>query len=359
MDRVQIAVVGLGRMGKRHVHTLLHRTPHAQVVAVCSNQPHEIEWAEQNQEYKTFGIKLYHDYDQMLEQDGLQAVWISTSTDVHSSQTLAAMKRGKHVLCEKPLSTDLEEAQSVIEAAKSYPELKIMAGFSRRFDASYRDAATKVLDQGAIGSPFMVRSQTCDLLDTTGFFVKYATRNGGIFVDCAIHDIDLTLWYLSDPVPKACWGVGTLQHHPELAASNDVDNAVGIVEFWGGKLAYFHCSRTQAHGHDVSTEVTGTDGKISVNLVPRLNNVVLADKRGMTHEVQPEYWQRFEDAFATEANEFVDAILHDKPVPLPMETGQKVMLIARALQDALWTGEVSRFDEAGTRIAEPKANGHA
>ncbi|KAK3665750.1 hypothetical protein LTR22_003381 [Elasticomyces elasticus] len=205
----------------------------------------------------------------------------------------------------------------------------------------------------------MVRSQTCDLLDTTGFFVKYATRNGGIFVDCAIHDIDLTLWYLSDPVPKACWGVGTLQHHPELAASNDVDNAVGIVEFWGGKLAYFHCSRTQAHGHDVSTEVTGTDGKISVNLVPRLNNVVLADKRGMTHEVQPEYWQRFEDAFATEANEFVDAILHDKPVPLPMETGQKVMLIARALQDALWTGEVSRFDEAGTRIAEPKANGHA
>ncbi|KAK5691643.1 hypothetical protein LTR97_011640 [Elasticomyces elasticus] len=103
MDRVQIAVVGLGRMGKRHVHTLLNRTPHAQVVAVCSNQPHEIEWAEQNQEYKTFGIKLYHDYDQMLEQDGLQAVWISTSTDVHSSQTLAAMKRGKHVLCEKPL----------------------------------------------------------------------------------------------------------------------------------------------------------------------------------------------------------------------------------------------------------------
>ncbi|KAK5742674.1 hypothetical protein LTR17_003206 [Elasticomyces elasticus] len=335
MDRVQIAVVGLGRMGKRHVHTLLHRTPHAQVVAVCSNQPHEIEWAEQNQEYKTFGIKLYHDYDQMLEHDGLQAVWISTSTDVHSSQTLAAMKRGKHVLCEKPLRCVQVpvNAQLVIEAAKSYPELKVMAGFSRRFDASYRDAATKVLDQGAIGSPFMVRSQTCDLLDTTGFFVN-------------------------DPVPKACWGVGTLQHHPELAASNDVDNAVGIVEFYGGKLAYFHCSRTQAHGHDVSTEVTGTDGKISVNLVPRLNNVVLADKRGMTHEVQPEYWQRFEDAFATEANEFVDAILHDKPVPLPMETGQKVMLIARALQDALWTGEVSRFDEAGIRIAEPKANGH-
>ncbi|KAK5677338.1 hypothetical protein LTS10_009908 [Elasticomyces elasticus] len=161
------------------------------------------------------------------------------------------------------------------------------------------------------------------------------------------------------PRTETLLGCGNAAASSQLATSNDVDNAVGIVEFWGGKLAYFHCSRTQAHGHDVSTEVTGTDGKISVNLVPRLNNVVLADKRGMTHEVQPVYWQRFEDAFATEANEFVNAILHDKPVPLPMETGQKVMLIARALQDALWTGEVSRFDEAGTRTAEPKANGHA
>ena len=59
-----------------------------------------------------------------------------------------------------------------------------MAAFSRRFDQSYRKAAEKVLTDGAIGKPFMVRSQTCDLLDTTGFFVRYATRNGGIFVDC-------------------------------------------------------------------------------------------------------------------------------------------------------------------------------
>ena len=62
--------------------------------------------------------------------------------------------------------------------------LKVMAAFSRRFDQSYRKAAEKVLNDRAIGKPFMVRSQTGDLLDTTGFFVKYATRNGGIFVDC-------------------------------------------------------------------------------------------------------------------------------------------------------------------------------
>lgn len=225
-----------------------------------------------------------------------------------------------------------------------------MAGFSRRFDASYRDASEKIYQQQAIGSPFMVRSNTCDLLDDTGFFVRYASRNGGIFVDCAIHDIDLSLWYLGNPIPKACWAAGTLQHHPELKDLSDVDNAVGVVEFWGGKIAYFYCSRTQAHGHDVCTEITGTHGKLMVNVVPKQNNVVLADKLGMRHEVQPEYWQRFEDAFALEANEFVDSVLNNKQVPVMLETGIMVMKIGQGLQYALLTGEVVRFDERVNKL---------
>ncbi|CAM1507502.1 Fc.00g071430.m01.CDS01 [Cosmosporella sp. VM-42] len=349
MSPLQIAVVGLGRMGKRHVHTLLYRTPKVQVVAVCSSEPHEVEWAKTNEEYGEFGIAVYDKYEDMLAHSGLQAVWVATSTDVHASQSLAAIEKGLHVLCEKPLSTDLDEAQAVVDAAKKHPHLKVMAGFSRRFDASYRDAATKISNQ-AIGEPFLVRSNTCDLRDETGFFVRYAARNGGIFVDCAIHDIDLSLWYLGNPIPKACWAVGTLKHHPELEELSDVDNGVGVVEFWGGKIAYFYCSRTQAHGHDVCTEITGTSGKIMVNVVPRSNNVVLADKLGMRHEVQPEYWQRFEDAFAVEANEFAEAVLKDKPVPLPMESGITVMKIGRALQDALLSGNVVRFDEGGNRL---------
>lgn len=197
----------------------------------------------------------------------------------------------------------------------------------------------------------MVRSNTCDLLDDTGFFVKYAARNGGIFVDCAIHDIDLTLWYLDSPLPKACWAAGTLQHHPELKELNDVDNAVGMVEFWGGKIAYFYCSRTQAHGHDVCTEITGTNGKLMVNVMPKANNVVLADKLGMRHEVQPEYWQRFEDAFALEANLFTEAVIKNTELPLQLETGMLVMRIARGLQQALLTGKLVQFNEQGHQIS--------
>ena len=242
----------------------------------------------------------------------------------------------------------------MVDMANSHPELKVMAGFSRRFDASYRDAKAKV-ENGAIGAPFIVRSQTCDLVDNTGFFVRYAKLNGGMFVDCCIHDIDLSLWFLGDVKPKAVWAAGTISHHPESKELNDVDNGVGIVEYWGGKIAYFYCSRTQAHGHDVCTEIVGTTGKVMVNVVPRLNNVTIAQTAGITHAVQPEYWERFEDAFATEANEFTSAILDNAPVPVKLELGLMSLKIGWALQEALLTGERIRFDEEGNQLDGEKA----
>ena len=79
------------------------------MVAVCSSDASEVEWATNNQEYKDFGIAVYNNYDNMLAHPGLQAVWVSSSTDVHASQSLAAINKDLHVLCEKPLSTNLAE----------------------------------------------------------------------------------------------------------------------------------------------------------------------------------------------------------------------------------------------------------
>jgi len=94
-------------MGKRHVRTLFNRVARAHVVAVCSTEPTELAWAWN--EYKDWGIKVYDDYASMIQHPGLQAVWVSTSTDVHASQTLAVIEKGLNVLCEKPLGTDIEE----------------------------------------------------------------------------------------------------------------------------------------------------------------------------------------------------------------------------------------------------------
>lgn len=86
-----------------------------------------------------------------------------------------------------------------------------MCGFSRRFDASYRDAMART-EAGDIGRPSTFRSQTCDKLDPSGFFVSYAEFSGGIFVDCNIHDIDLALWcFGQDSVVKSVVGYGYLR----------------------------------------------------------------------------------------------------------------------------------------------------
>lgn len=122
MQRLQIAVVGLGRMvskasstdgkstliqsqGKRHVHTLLYRVPKAQVVAVCSTEPSEINWATADPEYREFGIKVYHNYDEMLEHPGLQAVWISTRYVFRKMSSLPTDWKILRVFFSAPTST--------------------------------------------------------------------------------------------------------------------------------------------------------------------------------------------------------------------------------------------------------------
>lgn len=105
--RINVAVIGLGRMGKRHAKTLMYRVPHANLVAVCSNDETELKWAREF--FKVGGVKVFADFDECIALEGLQAVWVSTSTNVHASMTTACIKKNLHVLCEKPVSQDLQE----------------------------------------------------------------------------------------------------------------------------------------------------------------------------------------------------------------------------------------------------------
>ena len=95
-----------------------------------------------------------------------------------------------------------------------------------------QDARRKI-DEGLIGTPFLVRSETTDMNDPSGFFVRFAPKSGGIFVDMGVHDVDVARWMLGSPQPKRVFATGTIAVHQGLAECGDVDNGVAICEFEG------------------------------------------------------------------------------------------------------------------------------
>ena len=327
---VRVGVVGLGRLGKRHATNLALRVPGAELVAACSPSADECEWAR-----GALGVEhVYPDYAQLLAHPGLDAVFLVTPNTVHPEQIVAGLRAGKHVFCEKPLSLELDECLAVEAEAARHPRLKVMIGYVRRFDASYQDAQRKIAS-GAIGRPFLVRSQTTDMNDPSGFFVRFAPKSGGIFLDMSVHDIDAARWLLGAPQPRRVFSVGTIAVHEGLAECGDVDNGVAVCEFEGGAMATIYASRTMAHGHETTTEIVGTAGRLVVGRDGRLNQVEIADGHGIRTETTPTFWERFEDAFLRETVHFVDCVRLDRPPGLTLHDATEATRIGIALRTSL------------------------
>ena len=300
---LRVGVAGLGRLGRRHASNLAQRVPGATLAAVCSPLDRDLAWARD----ALPAARRYDDYTALTADGTLDALWLVTPSALHATQIVAALAAGKHVFCEKPLSLDVAECERVRAEAARYPHLRVTIGFMRRFDPHYRDACAK-LRAGAIGRPFLVRSQTCDRNDPDGFFVSFAPTSGGIFLDCTVHDIDVARWLLGRPRATRVYAAGTVALHDGLRACGDVDNGVAICEFEGGRLAMFYASRTMAHGNDTSSEVIGTAGALTIGRVPRANRVEIYDASGVRSECTPTFFDRFDDAFLNEAHAFVAAV---------------------------------------------------
>lgn len=327
---IRIGMVGLGRMGRRHAENLALRVPGASVVAACSPVADELAWARD-----ALGApRTYTQYEELLADGDVDAVWIVTPNTLHPAQIIAALRAGKHVFCEKPLSLDLDECRQVEAEATKHPQLKVMIGFVRRFDASYQDAQSKIA-AGAIGKPFIVRSETCDMNDPSGFFVRFAPTSGGIFIDMSVHDIDLARWLLGAPRPVRAFAAGTIAIHEGLAACGDVDNGLAMCEFEGGRIACFYASRTMAHGHETATEIIGTGGRLTVGRDGRMSSVEISDQHGVRTETTPTFYERFADAFLREAMHFVDCVRHDRPPGLTLHDATEATRIAIALRTSL------------------------
>ncbi|MBP1994838.1 Gfo/Idh/MocA family protein [Paenibacillus eucommiae] len=183
MGKVRVAVVGLGSWGECHVETYA-AMPEVEITAICDTREEVLERVGNK-----YGIKnRFSDSDQLWERDDIDLVNIVTYENAHCDPTIKALKSGKHVLVEKPVSTQLHEAKEMWEAAKSSGKF-LVPGHVLRFDAQYAEVF-ETLRSEKIGKPvtmLLKRGRPRSLF-------KLYSRIHPVY-ESAVHDLDMAIWY--------------------------------------------------------------------------------------------------------------------------------------------------------------------
>ena len=333
MKKVKIGIAGLGRLGKVHAQNIAYKIPNAELTAACSIVPAELEYAQ-----KELGISaVYSDYKEMLAKADIDAVAIVTTSSEHCWQIEAALDAGKHVFSEKPLGTDLEQCRKAEAAVERHPDLTFMLGFMRRYDKSYAYAKKKI-EEGAIGTPYLVKATGIDPEALVEGAIRFAKTSGGIFLDMAIHDIDLMRWFLGSEA-KEVYAMGATFKHPEFQAAGDDETGVAVYKFENGAMGMIHVGRPAPHGYHVDTDIVGTEGSIRISAVPEKNQARIYGPGGVLTECVGSFPERFEEAYLVEMAEFVDCVCQGRKPGVSVYDGTKSTAVGYATTEAWRTGK--------------------
>ncbi|OUM19855.1 Gfo/Idh/MocA family protein [Butyricicoccus porcorum] len=334
MKKIKVGIAGLGRLGKVHANNIAFKIPNAELTAACSIVPAELEYAQ-----KELGVTdVYTDFREMLAKADIDAVAIVTTSSEHCWQIEAALDAGKHVFSDKPLGVNLEECKQAEAAVERHPDKIFFLGFMRRYDSSYAYAKQKI-QEGAIGTPYMVKATGIDPEALVEGSIKFAATSGGIFIDMAVHDIDLMRWFLDDE-PTEVYAIGSTFKHPEFKAVGDDETAVATYKFKNGGIGVIHVGRTAPHGYHVETEIVGTEGSIRISPVPEKNLAMLYNSNGVVTECVEGFPQRFAEAYLLEMQEFINCVCEGRKPGVTVYDGTKSTAIAFGTTEAWKSGKV-------------------
>ena len=321
MEKLRIASIGVGRMGICHAETVALRVPDAELVTVCDLNEELARSTAQR-----LGARKYTtDYHDVMNDEEIDAVFITNTSAAHCECIKAACAAKKHIFCEKPPGLTFDELDEIDEAVASNKGKVIQVAFLRRFDKSMMDAKARV-DRGEIGDVIKVKSVTRDPGKHREFFDRFLPGSGGIFFDLNVHDFDLARWFANSEVEKV-FAIGGVYSFEEFKDFNDLDADAVMLQFQNGVMAEIEGNRLATCGYDVWLEVVGTKGSITVNT--GINSfVTVKDEYGMRNECCPWYWERFGDAYESEVFAFVDAVQTGKETPCGTTDARRVVEIA-------------------------------
>jgi scyllo-inositol 2-dehydrogenase (NADP+) len=253
---VRVAVVGVGKMGLSHL-ALLGAHPDVEVAAICDSSGYVLDVLSKNT-----GVPAVKDYDELLKRDDLDAVVIATPTHAHFSMVKAALERGLHVFCEKPLTLDADESTELAELARSRG-LHAQVGYHNRFVAAFAEAK-RLLDAGAIGEVRHAQAEAYGpvvLRTKGGTWRSRRAEGGGCLYDYAAHPLDLLTWYLGEPSSVGGTMLGSI-------FSASTEDEVYSTLFYDGKVsAQLSVNWSDESYRKMSTKITltGTTGRITVD----------------------------------------------------------------------------------------------
>lgn len=332
MATLKVGVIGVGGIARTHMPGWA-ASPHAEVIAGSDiSEPNLQAWG------KEFGVsRLSTNVEDLIESPDIDIIDVCTPNNYHAPLAIAAMKAGKHVICEKPLAPTPQAIRDMI-AARDRTGKMLMTAQHFRFRGTSR-AMKAEIDAGALGDVYHARSwmlRRAGLPTRPGFYLKKHS-GGGATIDIGVHILDLTLWFMGNPKPTTVTGVartelakidGAFSSWGDISKDVDVEElALAFVRFENGASMILEVSWMLHHAtteEDVQMWLYGKNGGChwpkcefyTTNYATRQHSnraLQLTSDKMKPH--------------ALECVEFAQALVDGGPSPVPAEHSLQVQII--------------------------------
>lgn len=347
MGKVKIGIIGTGNIGHVHIEGYL-KNPNVELYAFCDINKERVE--EVGEKYNV--ARVYTDLDEMLALEELDAVSVCTWNNAHAACTIAALKAGKHVLCEKPMAMNADEAVSMKAAADESGKL-LMIGFVRRFGNDCK-VLKDFISSDLFGDLYYSKATYLRRNGNPGgWFGDKSRSGGGPLIDLGVHVIDLVRFLMGNPKAVSVYG-STFQKLFDrrdlkdkkgyIAASKveedicDVEDLVSAhIRFDNGAVLSVEASFSLNMKKDEGKiELFGTKGGACINpeieMYTELNGYMVDVNLNMPTALS------FDGLFENEINHFVDCIRDNVPCISPAEDGIEIMKILDGIYESARTG---------------------
>lgn len=277
---VAVGVIGLGVMGAEHLRLLQQEAAGATVAAVCDADPGRAAALAR-------GARLHADPAALVDDPAVQAVIVASPDATHAPLVLHCLRRGKPVLCEKPLAPTPAEARAVVEAEVALGRRLVQTGYMRRFDPAYAELK-RILQGGAIGPAVLLHNTHRNTAAPDWFSGAMAVTNS------FVHELDISRWLLgSEPVSAV------------VHAAPGGDPLLITLETDRGEVISTEVFMNARYGYHVHAQVVGREGTAEM-ATPA---VALVNRAGGHGHGWPENWvPRFADAYRIQMNAWLRSV---------------------------------------------------